>query len=85
VTGPTFCASSLEISDGSCIAFFEIEDLPRGVCTLRTAALGPLALSVDSSTELEAARRHRCRTHRSHRAEGGKVGGWLAERTRAEV
>jgi glyoxylase I family protein len=54
-----FLHTFFEMGDGSCIAFFEIEDLPEESATPGGPRWAPhLALSVNSSDELESALRH---------------------------
>ena len=54
-----FLHTFFEMSDGSCIAFFEIENLPEDSLTSSLPRWAPhLALSVNSPEELDSAQRH---------------------------
>jgi catechol-2,3-dioxygenase len=55
----SFLHTFFEMGDGSCIAFFDIEDLPEESMAPSGPRWAPhLALSVNSAEELESARRH---------------------------
>jgi glyoxylase I family protein len=54
-----FLHTFFEMGDGSCVAFFDIEDLPEESVPSSAPRWAPhLALSVNSAEELESARRH---------------------------